>query len=128
MNRSEHYAEAERLLAEVVGGPDPGQDESELRFVGTVLQVATVHALLATAAAGVDGGGRFQTADGYCSCSRLAYQHKITPLCGSTPMPAPGGPMIASARTQVHAVQCLEPGHGPDVECRVPSEGPGQSW
>jgi hypothetical protein len=34
----------------------------------------------------------FQTADGWCGCLRKSYQHKVTPMCGTRPMPPPKPP------------------------------------
>jgi hypothetical protein len=47
----------------------------------------------------------FQTADGWCGCLRKSYQHKVTPQCGTRPMPPPparpadGDPCLCAPHT-----------------------------
>jgi len=76
MNQEQHKARAESLI-------DRAEDLDGMVW-------ALVHAVLATIPDPVEAGPRsFQLPDGWCACLRLAYQHRVTPLCDTTPMPPP---------------------------------------
>jgi hypothetical protein len=63
------------------------------------------------------------TADGWCACSRKPYQHRLSPRCGSRPMPPP--PMDDKVREAAESARDRLVAEG-RVIAWVPSDGPGQ--
>jgi hypothetical protein len=116
MTRDEHRDEARKILASVQREMNKIEPTPEVIAEHTLrIAIAQVHATLA----GPDRAD-LVTADGWCACGRKPYQHRLSPRCGSRPMPPP-------ANFGVHHTLCLHPDkHTADSPCPVPSDGPGQ--
>lgn len=133
MNQEQHKADAEAftsMAAETLGAAGAFtagtiQRDDLLREAAVHASIAHVHAVLATIPDPPEVRPRsLQTTDGFCACSYLSYQHRVTPMCNTTPMPPPP---VTDEKVKAVAERgrdrMIAEGR---VIGSVPSDGPGQ--
>jgi len=103
MTRDQYRTAALNLLESVGAGVDDAENVESL----LALLIDATRAVAYATLAGPDRADLVM-ADGWCACSRKPYQHRLSPRCGSRPMPPPPAWSVE---------------HGFDP---APSDGPGQ--